>query len=219
MNINNLIKRCITSFLLLILLAFMFYSNFVLTATLILFCILAWFEIRQLSLKIFKKKIYLLFFNTFFLVYFFIFFIFIYYVLIEENFIQEYRLYIFYSILISIFSDIGGYIIGNIFKGKKLTKISPNKTISGSIGSFFFPICLIPFFIGEFQNISLNYLVISTFVISFISQAGDLFFSYLKRLAKIKDISNILPGHGGIIDRTDGIIFSIPSGFFILNLY
>ncbi len=219
MNINNFVKRCITSFLLLILLAFMFYSNFVLTATLILFCILAWFEIRQLSLKIFKKKIYLLFFNTFFLVYFFIFFIFIYYVLIEENFIQEYRLYIFYSILISIFSDIGGYIIGNIFKGKKLTKISPNKTISGSIGSFFFPICLIPFFIGEFQNISLNYLVISTFVISFISQAGDLFFSYLKRLAKIKDISNILPGHGGIIDRTDGIIFSIPSGFFILNLY
>ncbi len=219
MNINNFVKRCITSFLLLILLAFMFYSNFVLTATLILFCILAWFEIRHLSLKIFKKKIYLLFFNTFFLVYFFIFFIFIYYVLIEENFIQEYRLYIFYSILISIFSDIGGYIIGNIFKGKKLTKISPNKTISGSIGSFFFPICLIPFFIGEFQNISLNYLVISTFVISFISQAGDLFFSYLKRLAKIKDISNILPGHGGIIDRTDGIIFSIPSGFFILNLY
>jgi len=219
MNINNFIKRCITSFLLLILLAFMFYSNFVLTATLILFCILALFEIRQLSLKIFKKKIYLLFFNTFFLVYFFIFFIFIYYVLIEENFIQEYRLYIFYSILISIFSDIGGYIIGNIFKGKKLTTISPNKTISGSIGSFFFPICLIPFFIGEFQNISLNYLVISTFVISFISQAGDLFFSYLNRLAKIKDISNILPGHGGIIDRTDGIIFSIPSGFFILNLY
>ncbi len=219
MNINNFVKRCITSFLLFVLLAFMFYSNFVLTATLILFCILAWFEIRQLSLKIFKKKIYLLFFNTFFLVYFFIFFIFIYYVLIKENFIQEYRLYIFYSILISIFSDIGGYIIGNIFKGKKLTKISPNKTISGSIGSFFFPICLIPFFIGEFQNISLNYLVISTFVISFISQAGDLFFSYLKRLAKIKDISNILPGHGGIIDRTDGIIFSIPSGFFILNLY
>ncbi len=219
MNINNFVKRCITSFLLLILLAFMFYSNFVLTATLILFCILAWFEIRQLSLKIFKKKIYLLFFNTFFLVYFFIFFIFIYYVLIKENFIQDYRLFIFYSILISIFSDIGGYIIGNIFKGKKLTKISPNKTISGSIGSFFFPICLIPFFIGEFQNISLNYLVISTFVISFISQAGDLFFSYLKRLAKIKDISNILPGHGGIIDRTDGIIFSIPSGFFILNLY
>jgi len=219
MNINNFVKRCITSFLLLILLAFMFYSNFVLTATLILFCILAWFEIRQLSLKIFKKKIYLLFFNTFFLVYFFIFFIFIYYVLIKENFIQDYRLFIFYSILISIFSDIVGYIIGNIFKGKKLTKISPNKTISGSIGSFFFPICLIPFFIGEFQNISLNYLVISTFVISFISQAGDLFFSYLKRLAKIKDISNILPGHGGIIDRTDGIIFSIPSGFFILNLY
>jgi len=219
MNINNFVKRCITSFLLLVLLAFMFYSNFVLTTTLILFCILAWFEIRQLSLKIFKKKIYLLFFNTFFLVYFFIFFIFIYYVLIKENFIQDYRLFIFYSILISIFSDIGGYIIGNIFKGKKLTKISPNKTISGSIGSFFFPICLIPFFIGEFQNISLNYLVISTFVISFISQAGDLFFSYLKRLAKIKDISNILPGHGGIIDRTDGIIFSIPSGFFILNLY
>ncbi len=95
MNINNFVKRCITSFLLLVLLAFMFYSNFVLTATLILFCILAWFEIRQLSLKIFKKKIYLLFFNTFFLVYFFIFFIFIYYVLIKENFIQDYRLYHF----------------------------------------------------------------------------------------------------------------------------
>ena len=219
MNINSFIKRFVTSFLLLILFICMFYYNIILIISLILLGIQALFEMNKLFFKILKKKFYILLCNILSFIYLFFIFILIYYAVIKENYIQEYKLYIFYSILISICSDVGGYIIGNIFKGKNLIKISPNKTISGSIGSFLFPICLIPIFISDFQNISLNYLIISTFVISFISQAGDLFFSYLKRLAKIKDTGNILPGHGGILDRIDSIIFSVPLGFFIFNLY
>ncbi len=219
MNISSLIKRSVTSLLLLILFLFMFYSNIVLILSLILFGMLALIELNQLFLKIFKKNFYILLCNTFSFIYLFLIFALIYFVSIKENFIHEYKLYVFYSIAISICADIGGYIIGNLFKGKNLTKISPNKTISGSIGSFLFPFFLIPIFISDFQNVSLNYLIISTFIISFISQAGDLFFSYLKRLAKVKDTGKILPGHGGIIDRIDGIIFSVPSGFFIFNLY
>ena len=109
-------------------------------------------------------------------------------------------------------SDIGGLIFGKIFKGKKLTKISPNKTISGSIGSFIFSISLIPFFYKDpiIQNLSSMFLI--TILISLISQLGDLFISFLKRKAKVKDTSDLLPGHGGFLDRIDGIIFAIPFG-------
>ena len=112
-------------------------------------------------------------------------------------------------------SDIGGLVIGKIFNGKKLTKISPNKTISGSIGSFIFSILLIPFFYGELIGISLLTLLSITLIISLISQLGDLFISFLKRKAKVKDTSDILPGHGGILDRIDGIIFAIPFGIYL----
>ena len=112
-------------------------------------------------------------------------------------------------------SDVGGYIIGNIFGGKKLTKISPNKTISGAIGSFIFsliPLILI-FFIYDLKN--LFYLTAFTLFLSLISQLGDLFISYFKRKAKVKDTGNILPGHGGILDRIDGIIFTVPIAYLI----
>ena len=138
MNISSLIKRSVTSLLLLILFLFMFYSNIVLILSLILFGMLALIELNQLFLKIFKKNFYILLCNTFSFIYLFLIFALIYFVSIKENFIHEYKLYVFYSIAISICADIGGYIIGNLFKGKNLTKISPNKTISGSIGSFLF---------------------------------------------------------------------------------
>ena len=130
----------------------------------------------------------------------------------------KYKLFIFYSIIIGVNSDIGGYIFGKIFKGKKLTKISPNKTISGSIGSFIFSLFTIPIFINDLSYINLSLLILITLVISFVSQLGDLFVSYLKRSAKVKDTGNILPGHGGILDRIDGIIFAVPIGFFLLNI-
>ena len=113
-------------------------------------------------------------------------------------------------------SDIGGFIIGKTFKGKKLTKISPKKTISGAIGSLFFSLLLIPIFLGYFNNYQPMKLFVITLIISIISQLGDLFISYLKRSAKVKNTSDLLPGHGGILDRIDGIIFTIPFGLLML---
>jgi phosphatidate cytidylyltransferase len=117
--------------------------------------------------------------------------------------------------LVAIMSDIGGLVFGKIFKGKKLTKISPNKTISGSIGSLIFSIGLIPFNYGTLFNENLLSIFVITIAISITSQLGDLFISFLKRKAKVKDTSDILPGHGGILDRIDGIIFAIPVGIFL----
>tara|TARA_B100000524_G_C23406790_1_gene282685 strand:+ start:47 stop:493 length:447 start_codon:yes stop_codon:yes gene_type:complete len=127
---------------------------------------------------------------------------------------------VIYPLLISIISDVGGIITGKIFKGKKLIKrISPNKTISGSIGSLFFSLILAFFFLQFFQEISILTFLFITLIISIISQIGDLSVSYLKRKAKIKDTGNLLPGHGGFLDRIDGIIFAIPVGFLLLNIF
>ena len=118
-----------------------------------------------------------------------------------------------YIILISISSDIGGYIFGKLFKGYKLTSISPNKTYSGVLGSLtfsFIPIVVYNF-IGFQNNLFLlnfnNVLII--LLLSMVSQVGDITVSYFKRKNKIKDTGNILPGHGGLLDRIDGILFVI----------
>ena len=129
------------------------------------------------------------------------------------------KIYILYSVLVAIFSDVGGLIIGKTFKGKKLTKISPNKTISGSVGSFFFSLLLIPLFMGQLTSFNFLILILITLLISLISQLGDLFISFLKRKAKVKNTSDILPGHGGFLDRVDGIIFAIPLGIMLLNTF
>ena len=125
--------------------------------------------------------------------------------------------FFFYILSICICSDIGGYIIGKNIGGKKLTKISPNKTISGSFGSFCFSI--IPLLIFYNINSSEYLLSISNFLMclitSLVCQLGDLFISYLKRKAKVKDTGSILPGHGGLMDRIDGIIFAIPFAFIL----
>jgi len=112
----------------------------------------------------------------------------------------------------------GGLAVGKFFKGKKLTKISPNKTISGSIGSFIFSLFLIPLFYIELMEYNFLKLTLITLLISLITQLGDLFISYLKRKAKVKDTSDILPGHGGFLDRVDGIIFAIPIGILLFNI-
>ena len=116
-----------------------------------------------------------------------------------------------YVLSVCICSDIGGYIIGRTIGGKKLTKISPNKTISGSIGSFCFSILPLLFFHNfvpsKYLYLTNNFLL--CLEISLVCQLGDLFVSYLKRKAKVKDTGRILPGHGGMLDRVDGIIFAI----------
>jgi phosphatidate cytidylyltransferase len=139
----------------------------------------------------------------------------VYLIFAIESEYSSLKIYLLYSVLVAILSDIGGLVFGRIFKGKKLTKISPNKTISGSIGSFIFSILLIPFFFkGQIEHNILNMLVITIFI-SLTSQLGDLFISFLKRKAQVKDTSDLLPGHGGVLDRIDGIIFAIPLGIYL----
>ena len=133
--------------------------------------------------------------------------------------------YFFLTILmICVFSDVGGYVFGKTFGGKKLTKISPNKTISGSIGSFI--LSYIGFFVIYlyfsdllFVRLQIEVLVFIPFFISLICQLGDLFISYFKRRAKIKNTGNLIPGHGGLLDRIDGSIFALPIGFIIISLF
>ena len=125
--------------------------------------------------------------------------------------------------MICVFSDIGGYVFGKTFGGKKLTKISPNKTISGSIGSFilsYIGFFLIYFYFNNLLSVRLDFEVLFfiPLIISLICQLGDLFISYFKRKAKIKNTGNLIPGHGGLLDRIDGSIFALPIGFIIISL-
>jgi len=127
---------------------------------------------------------------------------------------------IFYFILICIVTDIGGFISGKIFKGKKLTKISPNKTFAGFYGSFIFSYITM-FLYLNYLNINIVSIMILTFSVCLLSQLGDIFFSYLKRKAKVKDTGNLLPGHGGFLDRIDGIIISVPTNilFYTISIW
>ncbi len=218
MNIE-LKKRIFTSVFLLSLLTGMYFYSYVMISSLIIMSIIIWVEFYALISKIiqnnrFKHTIYRFIFKTISLLYLFLF---VYLVLTIESYYPSLKLYLLYSVLVAILSDIGGLIFGKTFKGKKLTKISPNKTISGSIGSFVFSLFLIPLFYEKLITYNLWTLTIITIVISLISQLGDLFISFLKRKAKVKDTSNLLPGHGGLLDRVDGIIFAAPVGIFLLN--
>ena len=122
-------------------------------------------------------------------------------------------------ILICISTDIGGFAFGKLFKGPKLAKISPNKTYSGMIGSFFLSIIFALLYINYYDLVYWTYdiLLISVILISSISQAGDLTVSYFKRKSKIKNTGKIIPGHGGVLDRIDGMLFAIPFAFILFN--
>ena len=146
---------------------------------------------------------------------------------------QGFKIFLF-VILISILTDIGGYIFGKVFKGPKLTKISPKKTYSGVIGSFILSVFGGLIFVEYMDNfvfdIYMNFSILNPYEInlnsfvlffilitSFISQIGDLIISYFKRIAKIKDTGKILPGHGGLLDRIDGIIFVVPAAYLFVR--
>ena len=137
---------------------------------------------------------------------------------------NEQGVYVFlFIIIISILTDVGGYFFGKTFKGPRLTKISPNKTYSGVIGSFILSIIggmtYFNLFVGNILMSVHEYIIVLLFIflISLISQLGDLIISFYKRIAKLKNTGKILPGHGGLLDRIDGIIFTVPSSYAILN--
>lgn len=126
--------------------------------------------------------------------------------------------YFLFILLTCISTDLGGYIVGKIIKGPKLSKISPKKTYSGTLGSFLFAIIFAYFYLENSIYVSLEILI---FVISIsaVSQIGDLIISYFKRISKIKDTGKLIPGHGGILDRIDGMIFAFPFSLIILLTY
>ena len=208
---NELTKRTLTSILLIILLILMFNYIYIFIVGLIIFGTIVWFELNHLFIKIFKNN------NVKTLVNFFAL-IFIFYILwLSITSFKSYdtKIILLYLILISVMSDIGGYIFGKTFKGRKLTKISPQKTISGAIGAFVLSLLLYIVFSLTFESIDLIKYLILTLAVSSASQIGDIFISFIKRKAKVKTTSDILPGHGGLLDRLDGILFAIPTG---LNL-
>ena len=211
---NNTKKRIFTSIILFSLVLLSIKYNYILTYILIIFGILSLLEFLQINSKIFSNIIYKYFTNTFFAVYLIIFCGFIFYC---SNILQL-KIIVFLLLFGCIASDVGGFIVGKTFKGPKLTKISPNKTYSGAIGSFLFTFLILLIFIFIFKaKFSYNVVILSFFT-SLSCQIGDLFFSFLKRKAQIKDTGNFLPGHGGILDRVDGMLFGVPAGFITLVL-
>ena len=216
---KELTKRIITSIVLTaIVLNCLFINNHAWLILLVVVSFISWSEFFNLVKKIYKKfflRLFLLILS------FLVLFIFTYSAYKIRSTSGE--LIIIFILLICIFSDVGGYVVGKSVGGKKLTKISPNKTISGSIGSFLFSL----FPIGIYGLLSIitnqeyfkfalkNEVIIFCLILSLTCQIGDLLISYFKRKAKVKDTGNILPGHGGILDRIDGIIFGVIISFLI----
>ena len=217
-------KRIITSIFLLLLLVAMFLYTFVLIISLIIVSVIAWIEFYALISKIFKKnnskhKTLRFFYKAISLLFLLILVFFIIDAKINS---PELELIIIYSIYISIMTDIGGLIFGKIFGGKKLTRISPKKTYSGVIGSFLLSLIFTNLFLDFLSNVETfeftKKMFLFILLVSLVSQIGDLIISYFKRVSKIKDTGTIIPGHGGILDRIDGMIFALPFAYvFFLN--
>ena len=214
---TELIKRIFTSIILLSIIAISFAEIRILYFLNVLIIFFVLDEIFKIIKKIFKKnKIQQLISFIFSISYMFLFSLII--ILFLNQSFEINKVKVLFLLFICISTDIGGYVVGKIIGGKKLTKISPNKTYSGLVGSFIFS-----FLIGylfyysqeDLKSIDIN-IIFLIFMVSFISQIGDLFISFLKRRAKIKDTGSFLPGHGGILDRIDGILFALPLGIIFL---
>ena len=210
------LKRIITSFFLMFLLLVSINNILILAIIVLLIFYQIIYEFHIIFKKIFSnREKYKQFFMFSLILIYITFFSF---KILEVFYINNPELkFLFYLIIsICIATDIGGYVFGKFFKGKKLTKISPNKTYSGLIGSYVLAVIFnLLLFNNIFEN---NRIILVAIVISTISQLGDLFISLLKRKAKIKDTGVILPGHGGLLDRFDGLIFAIPIGILLFSL-
>ena len=211
---KELKKRIITSIILFMLaLLFVSVNYIVFSIAIVIVLFICFNEWCGINYKYFSKKKPSLIFNS----YFFVKLLGAFYLVIvfyaSLGLRDEGAVFFIFILCICIFSDIGGYIFGKTIGGKRLTKISPNKTISGSIGSFIFS--LAPLLLFNYDLILKNLLF--CLIVSLSCQLGDLIISYFKRLNKVKDTGNILPGHGGLLDRIDGIIFVIPVVHILKN--
>lgn len=212
---KNLKKRVNTSFLLVLGLYSMFMSQFLMGYFLIIIGVLSILEFsNMLSIILKRKRILFHLLNILFNIYIFLFCI-SFFILSSFTNLKSLILIILFA---CVASDLGGYIFGKIFKGPKLTKISPNKTISGAIGSIILSILFLSVSTYFLTNIFSIYIIVIGFLISVSSQIGDLFFSLMKRKSFKKDTGNFLPGHGGIIDRIDSMLLGIPTGLICIAI-
>ena len=225
---KNLLNRIITSMILISIFFIIIFSHkYIFVLSILILGIIICVEANNMFSKLLKfesskQNTFIKNFNFNFLflnliTFCYVFFIFCYF--LYEIYKIEKSIFLIYIFSICVFTDIGGYTFGKIIGGKKLTTISPNKTISGTIGSFIF--CLIPlilFFNFNYLDLKFNLNnVLFSLMVSLTSQLGDLFISLIKRNANVKDTGKILPGHGGILDRVDGIIFAVPISYFLLK--
>lgn len=210
---QEIIKRIFSSIILLPMAFFFIIKGSIFFNFFILICfVIVSIEWHMMS----KKKSYYIFG--------FIFLFFSFYSIYQlRNVFPGDYIYLLIITLICVSTDIGGYIFGNLFKGPKLTKVSPKKTYSGMIGGYLLSIIFLYIFYNSpyvFAK-SLEFtsdIFIFILLVSTVSQLGDIIISYFKRLSKIKDTGKIIPGHGGLLDRVDGMIFAFPFSYIILKL-
>lgn len=209
---TELIKRIVSSIILIPLSIFIIVKGSLLFSLFLLLCFFIctyeWYKmVNQLTIVLIGIVYLILSFTSVYL--------------IREDFNLGHY-FILFILCICVATDIGGYVFGKILKGPKLTKISPNKTYSGMLGSYFFALITI-LIILNIKFVSLPYsftlnLAVLVISISTVSQIGDLTISVFKRIFKVKDTGNIIPGHGGLLDRLDGMLFAFPFSYLIISL-
>jgi len=212
---DEFFKRVLSSIILFpVVISIIIYSSILLNLLIMICFCLVLYEWHMLSKT---KKYYFL--GIFFLILSF-------YTIYKFKDLNNNYINFLFILLICISTDIGGYIFGKIFKGPKLTSISPNKTISGAIGSYLLSLVFIIIFfqILSFFNYKTSFsyeIFLLAIIISTISQIGDILISYFKRNSNVQDTGNIIPGHGGLLDRVDGMIFAYPFSYllYLLNLF
>ena len=216
---GELNKRILTSLVLISIIYLSLINSTLLIFFLSLISFFALVEFNYIFKKLFKNKDFLKFILIVLsLIYLIIFSVCIWIFLTPINNTKITSL--LFILLVCVTTDIGGYVFGKLIGGKKLTKISPNKTYSGVLGSFVFSIIfgsLYVFYLKVSLNFEINYFIV-IIVVSLTSQIGDLIISLFKRKAKIKDTGSILPGHGGILDRIDGILLALPIGLLLISI-
>ena len=202
---SNFKKRFIISLLAFPIIYGLFYQKILSNLFIVIVCLFCTYE----WYKIFKTKNYVYFLGLLILLFFFVSLLKIYN--LEDN-----NLKFLWLILIAWFTDIGGYVFGKLFGGPKLIKISPNKTWSGAFGSLILSqFAFLIFYLDPNYKLNINIIFFQIFL-SIIGQTGDILMSYIKRINNKKDTSNLIPGHGGFLDRVDGLIWIFIFGNFLI---
>ena len=208
---KELFKRSLSSILIFPIVVIIIFSGSILFKLFLFFCFsIAIYEWTRMVKKKFYNFVGIIFFT------------FSFYLSYKLYNLSDDHIYFMFVMLVCIFTDIGGFMFGKIFKGPKLTYISPNKTYAGMFGGYILSILLTFLFVQFFSNLdevsdSHYKIYLLTILISSVSQLGDILISYFKRIYNIKDTGNIIPGHGGLLDRIDGMIFAFPFSYIILT--